>query len=389
MTTAETIRASLETHFDSYRDLVRYLYDHPEVGNEEVLAQAALTRELEAHGFQVKRGIATATDFVGVYDSGKTGPTLAYLCEYDALPGVGHGCGHNHIAATSLAAAVALKAVVDQTGGILKVMGTPAEENFGGKIAMAEAGIFADVDCAMMLHPSSVNGLGGRSLALIPERFVFKGKSAHASRAWEGASALDAAVSTYNLLNQLRQFVHHGTNIQGIISDGGKAANIIPDTAVLDYYFRADTMAYCREVQARAITCAQAAAQAAGVTMTHYLYETPYDDCLMNYALGELLKEAFHGAGIEEVEPIVEEAIGSTDVGAVSYQCPTIQGKIRICEADIAGHSVEFADATISPQGDSALFQGAHALALLGLKLLTDPAALANVKSEFTNALTQ
>ncbi len=377
------IKRHLDEHLGTYRDLVQYLYDNPELGNEEFLAQAILTEHLEKAGFAVEKALAVPTDFLAVFDSGKPGPTLAYMCEYDALPTVGHGCGHNNIAATSLAAAVALKEVLAATGGVLKVMGTPAEENFGGKISMVEAGLFEGVDAAMMLHPSSENGLGGRSLALIPERFVFKGRAAHASRAWEGASALDAAVSTFNLLNQLRQFVRHGTNIQGVITDGGKAANVIPEHAQLDYYFRADTMAYCKEVHAKAITCAKSAALAAGVEMSHYQYETAYDDCLMNYKLGELLEEAFHQAGIEEVQPIVEEAIGSTDVGAVSYQCPTIQGKIKICGPEVAGHTHEFASATVSEEGAKALYTGAQTLALLGLKLLTDPVALAEVHAEF------
>ena len=135
--------------------------------------------------------------------------------------------------------------------------------------------------------------------------------------------------------------------------------------------------------RAKAITCAKSAALAAGVEMSHYQYETAYDDCLMNYKLGELLEEAFHQAGIEEVQPIVEEAIGSTDVGAVSYQCPTIQGKIKICGPEVAGHTHEFASATVSEEGAKALYTGAQTLALLGLKLLTDPVALAEVHAEF------
>lgn len=387
MTSHESaIKTYLEESHPQYAELVRYLYDHPETGNEEWLAQEQLTKMLTGLGFCVTKGAATPTDFVGVYDSGKPGPVLAYLCEYDALPVVGHGCGHNLIAGISLAAAAALKQVIDQTGGTLQVMGCPAEENFGGKISLAEAGLFNGVDCAMMLHPSSVNGLGGRSLALIPERFVFHGKSAHASRAWEGASALDAGVSTFNLLNQLRQFVKPGTNIQGVITDGGKAANVIPETAQLDYYFRAPSMAYCKEVQAKALTSAQAAAQAAGVQFSHYQYETAYDDCLMNYTLGELLQEAFATAGLTEIEAIVEEPIGSTDVGAVSYRCPTIQGKIKICGSDVPAHTSDFAAATVSDAGSKALLDGAFSLALLGLRLLTDPQALAKVQKEFQDS---
>ena len=381
------IKQSLETQLGSYQSLVKYLYDNPELGNEEFLAQAALVDILEQEGFTVKKSVAVATDFIAVYDTGKPGPTLAYMCEYDALPSVGHGCGHNLIAAISLGAGCALKSVADQTGGIIQIIGTPAEENFGGKVSLAQAGVFKKVDAAMMLHPSFENGLGGRSMALIPVRFQFHGKTAHGTSAWEGASALDGAVSTYNLINQLRQFVKPCTSIHGVFTDGGKAANVIPDFAQLDYYFRATTMAYAKEIQAKAEVSAKAAAMAAGVTVEASLYETAYDDCLMSYSLGDLLEEAMIKAGLTDIKAIDEDPKGSTDVGAVSYQCPTVQGKIKICDETVAGHSRELADATISPVGSEALFKGAYALALLGLKLLTDPQALTKVKAEFQNSV--
>lgn len=380
------IKQYLDDNLGSYKSLVKYLYDHPELGNEEVLAQAALTTFLEREGFAVQKGVAQPTDFIGVYDTGRPGPTLAYLCEYDALPVVGHGCAHNLIAAISLAAGCALKSVAHSLGGKIQIIGTPAEENFGGKISLAQAGVFKDVDAAMMLHPGSENSLGGRSQALIPVRFRFRGKTAHGTRPWEGASALDGAVSTYNLINQLRQFVKPGSSIHGIIADGGKAANVIPDHAQLDYYFRAATMDYAKEIQAKAEVCAQAAALAAGVTVESSLYETAYDDCLMSYSLAELLAEAMAKAGLTDVGAIDEEAQGSTDVGAVSYQCPTIQGRIKICADTVAGHSREMADATISPAGTEALLKGAYALALLGLELSVKPEALAKVKAEFASA---
>lgn len=380
------IKQFLESNLEAYESLVRYLYDHPELGNEEYLAQAALTEELTRSGFHVETGVACPTDFIATFDTGRPGPILAYLCEYDALPVVGHGCGHNLIAGISLAAGCALKSAADALGGQIRIIGTPAEENFGGKISLAAAGVFKDVDAAMMLHPGTENGLGGKSLALIPVRFQFTGKTAHGTRPWEGASALDGAISTYNLVSQLRQFVKPGSSLHGIISDGGKAANVIPDFAQLDYYFRATTMAYAAEIKARAETAASAAAQAAGVSVTSFLYETAYDDCLMNYRLGDLLDEAMKKAGLSDITPIDEEAHGSTDVGAVSYECPTIQGRIRICDESVAGHSRELADATVSPVGSQALLDGAYALALLGLKLATDPAALAEVKAEFQTA---
>ena len=380
------IKQDLEAHLGSYQSLVKYLYDNPELGNEEFLAQAALISYLEQAGFSVQKSVAVPTDFIGVYDTGKPGPTLAYMCEYDALPGVGHGCGHNLIAAISLAAGCALKNAADQIGGVIQIIGTPAEENFGGKVSLAQAGVFNGVDVAMMLHPDSENGLGGRSMALIPVRFQFHGKTAHGTSPWEGASALDGAVSTYNLINQLRQFVKPGSSIHCIFSDGGKAANVIPDFAQLDYYFRASTMAYAKEIKEKVELAAKSAAMAAGVTVEASLYETAYDDCLMNYSLGDLLKTAMIKAELNNIEAITEGPRGSTDVGAVSYQCPTIQGRIKICDEDVAGHSRELADATISSVGTEALFKGSYSLALLGLELLSNPDALAKIKAEFAQA---
>ena len=188
------IEASIQEHLDAYMDIVKTLYDNPETGFEEYETQKVLVKYLEDAGFDVKSSVVIDTDFVAEYKSGKEGPTIAYMCEYDALPEVGHGCGHNLIAGIGIAAGEALKSVVDEIGGTVRVVGTPGEENFGGKVKMSEAGVFDDVDAALMVHPSTENGVGSRSLAILPIKYEFFGKNAHGCRPQEGHSALDLSL---------------------------------------------------------------------------------------------------------------------------------------------------------------------------------------------------
>ena len=169
----------IEEHMDTYTSIVKFLYEHPEVGNEEFQAMELLSNTLKENGFQTEKAFVVPTGFIGTYKSNKPGPVIAFMCEYDALPEVGHGCGHNLIAATSLAAGCALKSIIDEIGGEIRVIGTPAEENFGGKVSMANAHVFDDVDAAMMIHPDTKNGLGGRTVALNPLKFEFFGVNTH------------------------------------------------------------------------------------------------------------------------------------------------------------------------------------------------------------------
>ena len=171
------IDQSVKTHIDDYFTMVRTMYNHPEIGFEEFKAQKMLSEYLMNEGFEVKCGVVCKTDYIAKYTSKKDGPTIGFMCEYDALPEVGHGCGHNMIAPMSIGAAVALKQLVDELGGTIKVIGTPAEENFGGKVFMSDAGVFDDVDVALMIHPGNDNSVGGRSTAINPVKFEFFGKN--------------------------------------------------------------------------------------------------------------------------------------------------------------------------------------------------------------------
>ena len=380
------INSHIEQYLDDYFQMVVDMYNNPEIGFEEFKAQKMLSEYLKNKGFEVECNVVCKTDYIAKYTSKKDGPTIGFMCEYDALPEVGHGCGHNMIAPMSIGAAVALKQLVDELGGTIKVIGTPAEENFGGKVFMSDAGVFNDLDVALMIHPGNDNSVGGRSTAINPVKFEFFGKNAHACHPMEGRSALDGAVSTYMQINMLRQFVKPGTFIHGIIRHGGDAANIIPAYASMEYYFRAPQMDYALEVTNRAIEIAQGACVAHGLTLKTSTFESPYPDTFINYCLADLMKEKYELLGLENIKPVDEEPGGSTDVGSVSYICPTIQGGIKIAGKEVLGHSKEMAYATISKDGKDALEKGANALAYMGYDLLTNKELLNKVKEEFYNS---
>lgn len=378
----DIIVQSIEAHLDTYMSYVKEMYLHPEIGNQEFASMSLLSDALAQHGFDTQRAYIVPTGFIGTYCGTKKGPVIAYLCEYDALPEVGHGCGHNLIAGISLAAGIALKAVVDILGGEVRVIGTPAEENFGGKVTMSKAHVFDDVDVAMMIHPDTKNALGGRTLALHPLKFTFHGVNAHGCSPQYGKSALDAAVMSYMQINLLRQFALPNTFIHGIISHGGEAANVIPAFAEMQYYFRGTSMAYVQEISQKALECVKGACIATGCTYDVEVYECPYEDCRINYTLCEMLEAEFNALG-RTCEGVDEVPKGSSDIGSVSYICPALHGYIKIADDHVHGHSHEMADATIDTAGKKALHDGAIALASIGMQLLQSPSLLEKVKAEF------
>ena len=382
----EKMTQSIESHLDDYMAMVKSMYENPEIGFKEYKTQKLLADYLVKAGFETKLSVACETDFVAEYKSAKSGPVIAFMCEYDALPEVGHGCAHNLIAGIGIAAGEALKSIADEIGGTIRVVGTPAEENFGGKVHMAKAGVFDDVDAALMVHPGTKNGVGGKSNALNPVKFEFFGKNAHGCQPQDGASALDAAVMTFMQINLMRQFVEPNTFIHGIIRDGGQAANVIPAYASMEYYFRAPTMKYALEVTNKAIACAEGACKATGTTFKTSIYECPYEDTLINYALADMLTEKYELLGVEDIEPVNEVGAGSTDVGSVSYVCPTIQGSIKIAETCVTGHSKEMAAATISEMGKTGLVKAAQGIAFVACDLICEPEKLQIVKDEFAKA---
>lgn len=380
----EEVKENYKTISEDLKNLSEYIYNNPEIGRKEFKACEAHKNILKKYGFNVKDNyIKIETAYLAEYDSGKKGPTVAYLAEYDALPEIGHGCGHNILGATSIGAGILLKKYVDKFGGKVLVYGTPAEENFGAKVDMAAAGCFDDVDVAMMSHPTGKSHeKSGTSQAMQALRFTFKGKTAHAAGdPYNGINALDGVIQFFNSINALRQQTKDSARIHGIISNGGEAANIIPDLAVADFYVREATTKAMLELSERVINCAKGASLATGTKLEIENYEYTFKHMVTNETLSDVYTNNLFLQGIEEIEE--SSPAGSSDCGDVSHHCPTIHTYFPISKEELVGHSIEFAEATISEEAYKGMKEAAIALAITGVDILSDEKVLEKIKKEF------
>ncbi|AMQ04540.1 M20 family metallopeptidase [Sporosarcina psychrophila] len=382
---------SIEQNHDLYIQTSQEIHANPEIGNEEVYASAKHVALLEDAGFEVKTAVAGhETSFYAVKDSGKKGPTIAYLAEYDALPGLGHACGHNIIGTTSVAAGIALAEALPETGGRVVVLGTPAEEggpNGSAKGSFVRHGYLKDVDVALMIHPSGKTATTGESLAVDPLDFHFYGKPAHASGSPEqGINALDAVIQLFNGINALRQQLPSEVRIHGIITHGGDAPNIIPEYASARFYIRAESWQKTVETSDKVRNIAEGAALATGATVKIERFQNEVKDLVLNSVLDETLHVELETLG-EVVHTEKRKGKGSTDAGNISYVVPTAHPYIKIGPDDLIAHTVEFREAAKSELGNQALITGAKALASTGYRLLTDAELLHRVKEEFERAL--
>ena len=350
-----------------------FMYHHPELGNAEHQAAGKLTAFLSQNGFAVTLPVlGMDTAFTAVYDSGKPGKSVAFICEYDALPEIGHACGHNMIGAMSAGAGVILSKVLGEAGGKVYVFGTPAEETNGGKVAMTDAGLFNGITAAMILHPSGTTQESGASAAMEALQFSYKGLTAHAAGCPEkGINALNAVIQLFNGIDALRQHVTTDVRIHGIISKGGVAANIVPDEAVAQFYIRAATKETLAVVKEKVLDIAKGAALMTGAALEVSNYELSYDDLKTNAPLSAAFNENLRSLGIADIEP-PKRGAGSSDIGNVSNVIPTIHPNIAICETPLIGHTREFAHATITDFAHDRLLVGALALAYTGLDVLED-----------------
>jgi amidohydrolase len=364
--------------------IVKALYSNPELGNQEFKAAKLLTESLESHGFTVEKKIINIpTAFRAEYDSGKPGPKIAYLCEYDALPGIGHGCGHNLIAAMSLGAGIGLKEVMDQIGGSVVVLGTPAEETDGAKVYMSRNQVFDNIDIAMILHPASRSYKSGKSLAMVAMRYEFIGQSSHAAAApAEGVNALDSVIQFFNGINAFRHYMPEHARIHGIIKEGGVAANIIPDRAVADFYLRAPEKETVQALQSKLQTIAQCSAQMVGCTLQISEYELGYENMKTNEKLSNIFTNQLLSLGVDDVS-LKDEYGGSIDMGNVSQVVPAIHPYIGMSQEELIIHSSEFADATLSEFALTRMVIGATALAQTGYHVIADKSALQEIQDEF------
>jgi len=354
-----------------------FMYHNPELGNKEYKAAEKLTSFLRAHNFSVEcpvLGIETA--FVATYDSKKPGPSIAFICEYDALPEIGHACGHNMIGAMSTGAGIILSKVLNEIGGKIYVFGAPAEETDGAKVTMAAAGLFKGIDAALIVHPSANTRESGTSAAMEALQFSYKGQTAHAAGCPEdGINALNAVIQLFNGIDALRQHVTSDVRMHGIISKGGVAANIVPEEAVARFYLRSATKENLAIVKDKVLKIAEGAALITGATVEIENYEYSNDNMITNATLSEAYNKNLRDLGITEIlEP--HKGAGSSDMGNVSHVVPSAHPYIGISETPLTGHTREFADATITEFAHDRLLVAALAMAYTGFDILVGDVTL-------------
>jgi amidohydrolase len=393
------VLAAIDRERDVILGVADAIHANPELAMEERFAANVLVETCERYGFAVERGTGgVETAFKARKSGAGPGPAVAFLAEYDALPGIGHGCGHNLLAGSTLTAAIGLAAVMERLPGQALLIGCPAEEAQGGKILMIEGGAFDDVDVALSSHHGgdttsvAITPPQGTCLAVSEVRFAYHGKTAHAAAdPHEGINALNAVIHLFTGLDALRQHVTPDCRIHGIITDGGMAPNVVPDYAAALFYLRAGSREARDVLVERAIAVAEGAAAMTGARLEVSRPTPAYDDVRPNYALGRLLRSKLPVVGLDERDPRgTRHQSGpgaySTDLGNVSRKIPTATITFAISESPIRGHSIEVVESSISPLGRENALKTGMALALAGVDLLRNPAILAEARAEFAES---
>ena len=373
----------VEAHRAELIGLSLKIHAHPELGLQEAKASAWLAEYLESQGFVVERGVCELpTALKATYGHGA--PVIAFIAEYDALPELGHACGHNVIAAAAAGAAVAMRPAIDQLGGRVVVIGSPSEEVHGCKETLVMRGAFAGVDAAMMIHPGTRNIVAAPSLACWPLEVEFFGKAAHAAaNPDEGVNALEALIMAFNAINSLRQHVRVSSRIHGIIIKGGEAPNIVPAYSKAHFLVRAEDEQYLAALKEKVLNCFVAASLATGARLEYRWGEVAYAPLRSNPTLSQLFARNLESLGREIHAPDRQRGVGSTDMGNVSQVVPSLHPFVAIAPPGVLEHSPEFAAAAASEAGHQGLLDGAKALALTGMDLLASRDLLDGVKAEF------
>ncbi len=383
----ESLKASVIDGIDSRRqqlsELSLKIHSNPELGFQEVKAAAWLTQYLEENGFSIKQGICELpTAFRGSYGQGK--PVIAILAEYDALPDLGHACGHNLIASCAVGAGVAAKPAIDRFGGSIVVIGTPAEELYGGKAIMANRKAFDNVDIAMMAHPGLQDTATTQALACQALEVEFFGQAAHAAaRPEAGINALEAMLQSFAAINSLRQHIKDRARIHGIITDGGQAANVVPDHSAGTFLVRAEDDTYLDEIKPRVLNCFIGAATASGARLEYRWGDIRYAPMRNNLALAKLFSQNMQSLGRTVPLANTSQSFGSTDMGNVSQLVPAIHAFVAIAPIGVVTHSPQFASAATSEAGIKGLLDAAKALAMTVVDLVANPEITSQVKEEF------
>ena len=367
----ERASRAFESIENDLQSLSSWMYDNPEIGFEEFATSERIAAYLRSHGLAVtKPAYGLETAFTATV--GGSGPEVIVCAEYDALPGVGHACGHNIIAAAAVGAVLALADLADELGVRVTILGTPAEEAYGGKVDLLNAGAFANASAAMMVHPSPIDVVDPGVLAVRHVDIEFHGKDSHAAFAPQlGINALDAFVQAYVNVSTLRQALYPTDEIHGIITHGGDAPNIIPSYTKSAWYIRAADRARLAELSARVEACFAAAALATGCSWDMTEHGHPYENLVSNPDLVELFKAnaASLGRPMLRGTDFPPGASGSTDMGNVSHAVPSIHPFLSINCGPIVNHQPEFAAHTISPDGHRAIRDGALAMAMTVIDL--------------------
>lgn len=390
----KTIQEAIQSRLAIYQRNAKAIFDRPEICNTEYFAAEVLTTQLANEGFTVEHDIAGhPTGFIATYRSENPGPVIAFLAEYDALPGIGHACGHHLFGNYSSLAAVALRDIVAEIGGELRVYGTPGEEggeNGSAKGSYVKAGLFNDVDVALCAHPAHKIH---RTLALLandPVDIEFFGKAAHAAGSPEdGINALEAVIQVFNQINALRLNLPKDVNIHGIITNGGQAANVIPEYASARFYLRAANRATLNQVYKKVENIVKGVSLATGCQSTFGLFQNSVDNVIPTPLFDDLFFEQVEALGIpeEDIERGDVSVFGSSDVGNVSQVVPTIQPTISISDHPIPGHSEEFKQAGNSDKGYGSIAVAAQLLAQTAYILLVEPERLAAIKLQHQQIL--
>jgi amidohydrolase len=361
------------------------IHAHPELNFEEHFAHDLLVEQLRSAGLDTTPhayGVDTAFEA----SVGESGFNVAVLCEYDALPGIGHACGHNVIATAGLGAGLAAAAVAGEAGGALRIMGTPAEEGGGGKIEMARRGAFEKIGAAMMVHPADADLISMDTIALQELHVQIHGKAAHAAAApWEGRNALDAAVLGYMNIAALRQHIRPTERVHGVFTKGGDKANIVPAETAMEWIVRSTTIESLQPLKQRVLTSLESAATACACTIDHQWHGHTYADMIDNGPMVAAYVNNAARVGRSVVDPaaVGRRVVGSTDMGNISYLVPSIHPMIKVAGDGVPIHTVEFAEWARSADGDKAVLDGAKTMAMTIVDLWTSADLRAATKSAF------
>ena len=359
------------------------IHDNPELGFQEEKASSWLANYLKDNGFHVEKGVASLpTAFRATYGQGK--PTVAFLAEYDALPKIGHGCGHNVIAASAIGAGIAGKVAIDHLGGSIVVLGTPGEEVFGGKVIMVKAGVFDEIDVAMMVHPNTHNMVTTQALACVSLAVEFFGKPAHAAaQPHKGVNALEALILAFNSINSLRQHIRGEARIHGVITDGGEAPNVVPAHSAAKFLIRARDYAYLEELKGKVLNCFKGASLASGAELEYNWGGEGYAPLKNNMILAQLFSQNIESLG-RHIEPFDSNfGFGSTDMGNVSQVVPSIHPMVAIGDKALESIFTKAMSAAASEAGHEGLVDAAKAMVMTMVDVLSQPEMLDKIKQEF------